>query len=639
MGKESIIKWLIVSLVLFAKQGFSQQIDISSPDSLISVRIKPGSDLSNIIDYEVNYKGIHILKKSSVGVKLGDSSQSQQVNFVSEKRDSRFQNWETVYGEKRFIPQKYNEISLIFHSKEMNDRNIKLVLRVYNEGFAYKYAIENNDSKKDVRIEQEYSDFKFTDDYTAWVSSTAQGKCYEKNISEITGSVERPLTIQISDSLFVALGEAALVDFARMKFIMKGNLTLESQLAGSVIKPGKIVSPWRFMMIGESAGDLLEKNYLVLNLNKPNSLTNPTWIHPGKVIREVTLTTKGAMACVDFAAKHGLQYVEFDAGWYGNEGSDTSDATHIAVDPARSSGPLDLKKVIAYGKKNGIGIILYVNRKALEKQLDTILPLYQSWGIKGIKFGFVQVGPQQWTTWLHHAIREAAKYHLMVDIHDEYRPTGYSRTYPNLLTQEGIRGDEESPSSEQTLITLFTRMIAGAADNTNCYFTNRVSEKMGSHGSQLAKAVCIYSPLQFLYWYDRPGMKSEINAGKESIIKPVPELSFFANLPTVWDNTKVLEGKIGSYATIARQRGDEWFIGSLNGKMARTVNISCGFLNKGEQYKAIIYSDDPSVQTPTKVKVTTLKVDHNSKLSFKILADNGLAIHILPIKRFKFNQY
>ena len=226
-------------------------------------------------------------------------------------------------------------------------------------------------------------------------------------------------------------------------------------------------SPWRYVMVGNNPGEIVQNNYFMLNLNEPNQLENMNWIKPGNVIREVTLTTQGGLACVDFAAANGIKYVEYDAGWYGPENEEKSDATTVTVDPARSKGELDLHKVIDYANSKGVGIILYVNMKALKNQLDEILPLYKKWGVKGLKFGFVDVGDQYSTSWLHHAVRMAAKYELMVDIHDEYRPTGYSRTYPNLITQEGIRGDEESPSLQQTVYTFFSRMICGAGDYTN----------------------------------------------------------------------------------------------------------------------------------------------------------------------------
>ena len=199
----------------------------------------------------------------------------------------------------------------------------------------------------------------------------------------------------------------------------------------------------------------------------------------------------------------------------------------------------------------------------------------------------------------------------MIDIHDEYRPTGFSRTYPNLMTQEGIRGDEESPDNSMVLNTLFTRMIAGAGDHTNCYFSPRVTEKMGSHASQLAKAVCLYSPWQFLYWYDRP-KDSPPNkggaGGTEGYILDVPELAFFDQLPTVWDDTRVLDGYPGDFAVIARRSGNDWFLGALNGSQERDFQIPLNFLDAGKTYEATIYADDESAGTKTKVAIEKQEV-------------------------------
>ncbi len=372
-------------------------------------------------------------------------------------------------------------------------------------------------------------------------------------------------------------------------------------------------------MAGSNIGEVLENNYLLQNLNKPNQLDDVSWIKPGKVIREISLTTQGGKDCVDFATQHNLQFVEFDAGWYGHEYNDSSDATTITLDPKRSKGPFDLHEIIRYGNEKNIGIILYVNRRAMLKQLDDILPLYEKWGVKGVKYGFVGVGSQYWTNWLHEAVRKAAEYHLMVDAHDEYRPTGYERTYPNFMTSEGVRGDEESPSNEHTLKTMFTRSIAGAADNTVCYYAPRVTEKMGGHASQLAKTICIYSPWQFLYWYDSPE-----KIGDE------PELVFFDNVPTVWDDKIVIEGEIGKYGTIARRSGDEWYIGSINGAEQHVVTFNLSFLNRGKKYIAVVYSDNPHADTRTHVKVDTINVNRKSQLEYDLKPNTGFAVRIIP---------
>jgi alpha-glucosidase len=625
MSFKKIKITMLISLVLIAVQGFSQKITLSSPDKNIKATFSYGSSIQSLVSYTLFIGRQQALKKGMIAFDM-EALNSANFSLTEVKRKTISSSWQTVYGERKNIPDRYNEVSFQFKSSDQNSQ-LKIICRAYNEGFAFQYKIFQKN--KTIVVDNELSQFKFRDNETAWASSFAQSPIIETKINDIKGVVERPLTVRLNEHLFVALGEAALVNFARMKFASGGNNNLITRLYGKVKGIDSLSSPWRYILAGKSPADLLQKNYLVLNLNEPNQISNTSWIQPGKVLRESTLTTDGAINCIDFAASHGIRYISFDAGWYGKEDSDTSDATRVSVDPARSKGPLDLKKVIAYGKKNNVGVILYVNRRALERQLDTLLPLYQSWGIKGLKFGFVQVGSQQWTNWLHEAVRKAAKYKMVVDIHDEYRPTGYSRTYPNLLTQEGIRGDEESPFTEHTITTLFTRCIAGAADNTICYFTNRV-DKMGSHVAQMAKAVCIYSPLQFLYWYDKP-VPDSAKTGKEGEIQEVPELAWFNKLPTVWDETKVLEGDMEGFATIVRRSGNNWFLGSLNGTTPRKVNWNCNFLDKGKKYKAVIYTDDSTMNTITKVKMRTITIDCHSKISLNISARNGVAIHILPL--------
>jgi alpha-glucosidase len=277
-----------------------------------------------------------------------------------------------------------------------------------------------------------------------------------------------------------------------------------------------------------------------------------------------------------------------------------------------------------------------VNRRALEKQLDEVLPLLKSWGVAGLKYGFVNVGPQKWTSWLHDAVRKAAEYELMVDVHDEYRPTGYSRTYPNLMTQEGIRGDEESTPNDGVITTIFTRMIAGAGDQTNCYFAPRVTEKMGSHASQMAKAICIYSPWQFLFWYDRPaGAPSRTGGagGAEGTIPEIDDLQFFDDVPTVWDDTKIIEGYPGKYVSIARKNGDKWYLGAIAGTEEYTLSLRLDFLDENTTYKATVFSDDKSLNTRTNVRIEDMDVNSKTVFERNILKQNGLAVIFSPVEK------
>jgi alpha-glucosidase len=583
----------------------------------------------------INYKVKEVIIPSSFSLNTYQFDFGE--NFIVTKTEKKTVNqlWENHFGELKNIPDNYRQIKFFFTSK--NNYFINFICRVYDEGVAFSYELPDMNKYDSVSINEENFSFSFKKDFPCWVTYAAQGVYEKVPLSHVKKGCERPLVIECDSNLAVALAEAHLVDFAQMKFGPDSTLknAVRTILHNETVKKLPFQSPWRVIMIADRPGQLLEQNYIIQNLNPPCKIINPSWIKPGKVIRDGTLTTAGGMACVDFASNHRMQYVEFDAGWYGPEFDPKSDATVVSLDEKRSKGPFDLHQIIQYGKEKGIDVILYVNRTALEKQLDTLLPLYHSWGISGIKFGFVHVGEQKWVRWLHEAVKKAAQYQLVVDIHDEYRPTGFSRTYPNLLSQEGIRGDEESISNSHTLITMFTRMIAGAADNTICYYSDRVTQKMGSHASQLAKAVCLFSPLQFLYWYDIPPQapsKTDGLWGNTNIIGSEPELEFFDQIPTVWDETKVLADKIGEFGLIARRKGEEWFVGGINGNDPQSFIMKFHFLKEGKTYKAKIYEDDASVNTRTHVKINEIGVNKHSIYPMKIKPGNGFAMHIISEK-------
>jgi alpha-glucosidase len=628
---------LLLVLSLFILSCSLNNKTLLSPNKNIVVNFQT-DEQTGAAFYSISNKTKEIITKSRVGViTKGKIIPTNNLKIISVNKLTVNKTWKPVYGEKKLIVDNYNQYKVVLADKNATDKTFTIIFRVYNEGVALKYEIPKQQNRNEIEIESELTEFTLPTNAPAYVTYATQGKYEKIKISEIKRECERPLVVEIDKENIIAIGEAALVDYARMRIDHSENKknTLIPSLASEVILPLPMQSPWRFIMIAHSPGELLEHSYFTLNLNEPCAIDDVSWIKPGKVLREVTLTTTGGIACVDFAAKNDFQYILFDAGWYGWEDDEKADATTVTIDPRRSKGPLDLQKVIDYGKSKNIGVILYVNRRALEKQLDEILPLYKSWGVAGVKYGFVQTGSQKWTSWLHEAIRKAAKYKLMVDIHDRYRPTGYTRTYPNFMNREGVRGDEASPSSKQTLTTIFTRLLTGAADNTICYYSKRVTERMGSHASQLAKAVCIYGPWHSIFWYDRPpgapGTESGI-ASENRVIGDEPEIDFFRKVPTVWDDTKVLEGAVGEYATIARRSGKNWFVGSINGDSPHTVNIKLDFLEKEKKYKTVIYSDDPEIQTRTHVRIEEKKIGAEDTLTYNLQPKTGLAIRIVVLQ-------
>jgi alpha-glucosidase len=563
--------------------------------------------------------------RTDQGALIGEHLKLDNASEVSHHDRS----WKQVYGERSTVRDHYRSLRIDL-TDTVSGHSFQIKIRCYDSGIAYQVHLKPLKAGASLRVAEERSKFRFTGDHLAWCAPGAQDEYRRRPLSKIAGRVERPLTIEGKGGWFAAIAEAGLVDYATMQLQRDADdpHCVVSQLGGSVEAEGGLTTPWRVIMLGASPGELLENNYLTLNLSAPCAIADTSWIKPGKVIREVTLTTVGGKACVDFAVKNNFQYIEYDAGWYGHEYDELSDGRTVTPDPKRNSGELDLQEVIDYGSERGIGVILYVNRRVLERQLDEILPLYKKWGVAGVKYGFVNTGTQAWTSWLHEAVRKAANHELMVDIHDKYRPVGYSRTYPNLLTQEGVCGDEAPPSASTAVATLFTRNLAGAADHTICYFDPRVANNW-THTHQLAKAVCTYSPWQFIYWYDTPLPESKLSAGKSRIIE-TPELEFFARVPTVWDETRVLHGEIGEYAVIARRSGEDWFIGAMNGDTERELDVAYDFLPPNTKYKARTYSDDSTVERKTKVRIDERLVDCESGITLKLQPNGGHAAWITP---------
>lgn len=534
---------------------------------------------------------------------------------------SRDTVWHNAYGERSSVHDAWNGAVLHFAKDDGSDYRLDIEARAYDEGVAFRYVLPMHPDAIYHRVKADNTEFTFPDGSLAWVTWWAQGSYELMPLKDWPDECERPVTVKIAEDLYAAVGEAAQIDFPRGKFRLSG--TKENTLVTALNDDGTDIvtpyeMPWRVVMAAGSPGELLENNDIYLNLNEASKIADESWIRPGKIMRETRLTTENALKVIDFCAAHNMQYLLFDWKWYGPAFDFASDATTVIPQ-------LDMPRVIAYGKEKGVGIWLYVNQHALQKQAEELFPVFREWGVAGVKFGFVQFCSQHWADWVHRLVRLAAENNLMVNIHDEYRPTGYSRTWPNLLTQEGIRGNEEFPRGTHNTILPFTRMLCGAGDYTVCYFDRRIKN---THAHQLAFPVIFFSPLQTLYWYDTPDN-----------IKEVPELEFFDNVPVVWDDTKVVDDSMGEHVVIARRSGDEWFAGAIAGSAACRIEVPTDFLDAGKDYVLRVYTDDDTVDTPTHVRVARYIVKGGDMLSFALKADGGAAMHFLPASKQDMKEY
>ena len=648
------IKTTLFSLLLTLPLVVSAAPKLSSPDGQIAFEFfSHGSSMH----YSLTYQGRPVVTDGQLGVLVDnhlvesamgvarDTARlwTSQLRLMTVDTLSVDSKWKPLYGECSEVRDRYRQLTLHFATivpnGDMDDGYDKrrsylldVVVRAYDEGVAIRYHFPEDSNGLFMHVVEELTSFVFAPGTKAWHEAWAQGPYNLVGLTQTAkvdrqgqgadcksgvwrDETERPLYLALPNGLQVALLEAGLHDYVRGKLKLKRDNELQVSMYGSADVIPPYDTPWRVIMVGKHPVDLINNKQIVLNLNAPCAIRDTGFIRPGKVFRAGQLDDKNIRRAIDFAADFGLSYVELDAGWYGPEMQMASSA--LSVDDKRD---FSIPALCSYAAGKGVGLWLYVNQRALYTQLDSILPLYRKWGVKGIKFGFVQVGSQQWTIWLHEAVKKCATYGLMVDIHDEYRPTGWSRTYPNLLTQEGVRGNEEMPDAGHNTVLPFTRFLAGPADYTLCYFNNRLKT---TKAHQLAMAVVYYSPLQFLFWYDRP-----------DAYKGEQELEFWKHCPTVWDESIALDGSPGDYIVQVRRSGNDWFAGVLNGKAARTLSIDTGrFLVKGHKYMVELYEDDLSLSTRTHVASKRFPVTGGKSLTLKLFPSGGAALRFVNVGR------
>lgn len=605
------------------------KLQVSSPDKRIRIEFSADSLRSpqNAPAYQVFYKGKTFLRPSLMGFEIAGQPVFTTSFKVTDSKTREVQNlWKPLYGERDIYPDNYNELEVTLQETILPNRILKVVFRAYNEGIAFRYEFPDQPMMKNFVITKEITEFAFSDNTYVWEEYGHEG-LYTKVLSgEIKQSCELPLTVLTADTIYAAIAEEGNSNYPR-SYVQpaggrgRGN-SVFIQLRGEAKGTSAYVTAWRSITLADRPGDLMEQNYLVLNLNDPCAIADPLWIKPGKAMRDPSLSTISGKKLIDYAQKQGLDYIIFDWGWYGPPNAETSDPSYVNVVNPGTGRPipdhtgLDLKEVIEYGKSKGVGIFLYVNRQGLERYMDKIFPLYESWGVKGIKPGFVKVGNQEWQVWIETMIKKAAEHHLMVNIHDAYRPTGFNRTYPNLVTQEGIHGNEQSPDANHTTKLPFTRYTIGSGDFTPGYCRSTLKNTW-TH--KLALPIIYYSPLQFLFWGEPLNEECHYR----------PELVLWRDIPTVWNDTQVLQGDIGEYIIVARRTGEKWYVGGITNTSGRTLQLTLDFLTKGKKYSATIYTDNPEA---SQVIMEKKKVNNKTLLTFPLLPSGGFAIEISTTK-------
>ncbi|GAA5179361.1 hypothetical protein GCM10023322_09110 [Rugosimonospora acidiphila] len=594
-----------------------------SPDRRAQIGVWVGA---HALEWAVAYDGHQVVASSVAGLRLADGHDLGPGARAGRATHRRHHGtWTPVYGRNATVSDEYEEARLPL--TDLPSRvTFSIVARAYDAGVALRYEIDSAPST--VELAAELTAFALpagtaiygSRDEDAYVLAPPSAIPQSGSSTTDSGPLfDNPVTAVLPGGVLACLCEAARDHYPRMMLTSGSGETLAvhlMQFAGRAGSGPAVTSfavgapfstPWRVLVLGASPTELVDHADLVATLAEPAAIGDPSWIKPGRAMRVTTLTTQGGLDCVDFAAEHDLSYVEFDAGWYGPEGSSSSD-------PTMPIAALDLAQVIAHGKDKGVGVILYVNRIALG-DAESLFTLYEDWGVAGLKLGFILDGTQAQTDQVIGFAEAAARHHLLVNQHDDLRPFGQERTYPNWINLEGVRGNEHFPTATHNVLLPYTRNLAGPIDYTICLAQSR---DLTTNAHQLAMAAVYYSPLEWLYWYDAP---SKYATGDW------PELPWFDAVPTVWDESRALAGEIGQYIVIARRRGATWYLGAMTNEQARVLQVPLKFLGAGS-WQATTYADGAAAAAPngTPVVVSTTSVTSSTTLSMLLAPSGGQAV-------------
>jgi alpha-glucosidase len=636
---------------------------LASPDGKVGVTIAlkekldpypPGSR----VYYSIQYQGQPVLLDSPLGLDFKEMPPlARDLQILGESRQSINEPWTAVVGKRKQVVNHANELRLELGESAGRKRRLDLVFRAYNDGVALRYCLPEQPSFKDFRLTSERTEFHFAGNHTIWAAQygayrSSQESEFEKISLEKVSSksiLGLPLLVQASETCFAAITEANLTDWAGMYLTGAGNhpYALSTTLSPRPDEPGVLVrsqaprySPWRVIMLGTTAGSLIESN-LVANLNEPCVLRDTSWIKPGRSAWDrwwcgsyapdagfpFGMNTASMNYFTQFAADMGWEYVLVDWTWYGEPLDPNADIT-------KSISEVDLPAIIKFAHDRNVNVIIWLRWNHVNRQLDQAFPLYEKWGIAGVKVDFMDSDDQEMVNFYHRVIKKAAEHHLLVDFHGAYKPTGLQRTYPNYITQEGVMGNEYNKWSSRVTpehnVTLpFTRMLAGPLDFTpggfrhvrkNNFKPQDVAPMvMGTRAHQLAMMVVYESPLQVL-------CDSPYNYRNQ------PGLDFLQVVPTNWDETRVLNGQVGEFITMARQSGDRWFLGGMTNSQGRTVEIPLSFLGKG-RFQTSIYSDSPdSLDFPERIRIEKKTVTSAEVLKMTLAPEGGFAVALIPEK-------
>ncbi len=646
--------------LFFTGSLFAQKkIELASPDRQTKVTVFVGQQ----IEYTVNFAGMTILGKSKIAMQLNDGTiWGKDCVLKSQKEVEKSERIEAPFYKIKSFNVRYKELNLKFKG------DYGIYFRAYDDGgVAYRfYTIK----KGNIDIVNEVAEFNFADDYMTYTSHTTGKKdpfamafqnIYQVNkISEVDSTLAfLPVTIDEANGIKVTLLEADLEDYPGMFIIPDKNKTgfkgvfahypsevdyypwrtqqyVTKRNDKIAQTQGKRSFPWRIIAITENDTKMPENN-LVYALASPNRIGDYSWIKPGKSAWEwwnnwgvwnvdfvsgINMDTYKYY--IDFAAEYGLQYVILDEGWY-----DGKKGNMMEVIPE-----LDLSKLVEYAQRKNVDLILWTVFNVLDKQLDEACKYYSELGIKGFKVDFLDRDDQEAVKMTYRIAEGAAKYHLMLDFHGFYKPTGLNRTFPNIINFESVFGMEEMKWSTPDVnmvqydVTFpFIRLMCGPVDYTPGAMRNATKHdfqpiysnplSQGTRCHQLATYIVFDSPFTMLC--DSPVLYENEPAYTK----------FLASLPVVFDTINVVSGELGKYIVTTRKKDNTWYVGGLTNWDERDLNIDFSFLDKGKTYKVTLYTDGINAnKQASDYKVNEFNVTRESIQSVHLASGGGFVMKV-----------
>ena len=642
-------------------------LTVLSPDGRIRVQlIADSGDLR----YRVERDGEEIVAPSRLGFSFGSGPPlGADCETTRTERALIDETWTQPWGEAAEVRNHCNELRVEFTERSHLARRLIVVFRVFDDGLGFRYVFPQQEQLREIVIMEERTEFALAGDWRAWsipgLGPERYEYLYRSADAKTLGTVHTPLTLERDGGPCIAIHEAALTDYPSMTLIGSADGTLRCHLVpwpGGVkaVATAPFATPWRTIQIADEPGGLIT-SYLGLNLNEPCEIEDTSWIEPGKYVGiwwgmhlgsytwgsgpKHGATTANAKRYVDFAAENGFRGVLIEGwnpGWDGDWWGNGADFVFTEAHP-----DFDIEAVCRYAAERGVRIIGHHETGAdvlnYERQLEDAMAYYERLGIDAVKTGYVgrMCDGDQW----HHGqymvrhyrrvVETAARHRIMVDVHEPIKDTGIRRTWPNMMTREGARGQEYNawsgdggnPPEHETILP-FTRLLAGPFDFTPGIFgllypelrpNNRVNTTLAK---QLALYVVLYSPMQ---------MAADLPENYEN----QPAFRFVRDVPCDWAESRVLNGRIGDFVTIVRREraGDGWYLGSVTDEERRSFDVKLDFLDPGRAYVAQIYADAADADwavNPLAMQITEREVTSRTRLRIDLAAGGGQAIRIAP---------